>query len=94
MVAGSPAPNPWALMQSSVMVRVLDVLSKDHDLVVIDTPPLPHVADAISLLRHVDGVLVAASVNSTRGPDASRLRDQLRASTPTCWASSPTAGPR
>ena len=39
----------------------------------------PHVADAISLLRHVDGVLIAAAVNSTRGPDASRLRDQLQA---------------
>jgi succinoglycan biosynthesis transport protein ExoP len=77
IVAGQPAPNPWALMQSSVMARVLDVLRKDHDLVVIDTPPIPHVADAISLLRHVDGVLVTASVNSTRGPDASRLRDQL-----------------
>jgi succinoglycan biosynthesis transport protein ExoP len=77
MVAGQAAPNPWALMQSSVMTRVLDVLSKDHDLVVIDTPPIPHVSDAISLLRHVDGVLVTASVNSTRGPDASRLRDQL-----------------
>lgn len=77
VVAGEPAPNPWALMQSSVMARVLEVLRKDHDLVVIDTPPIPHVADAISLLRHVDGVLVTASVNSTRGPDASRLRDQL-----------------
>jgi polysaccharide biosynthesis transport protein len=60
------------------MVRVLDVLRKDHDIVIIDTPPLPHVADAISLLRHVDGVLVTASVNSTRGPEASRLRDQLQ----------------
>jgi capsular exopolysaccharide synthesis family protein len=78
IVAGQPASNPWALMQSSVMVRVLDVLRKDHDIVVIDTPPLPHVADAISLLRHVDGVLVTASVNSTRGPEASRLRDQLQ----------------
>ncbi len=60
------------------MVRVLDALRKQYDLVVIDTPPLAHVADAISLLRHVDGVLVAASVNSTRGPDANRLRDQLQ----------------
>jgi Mrp family chromosome partitioning ATPase len=65
-------------MQSSVMVRLLDVLRKDHDLVIVDTPPLPHVSDAISLLRHVDGVLVTASVNSTRGPEASRLRDQLQ----------------
>jgi capsular exopolysaccharide synthesis family protein len=78
IVAGSPAPNPWALMQSSVMVRILEVLRKDHDIVIVDTPPIPHVADAISLLRHVDGVLVTTSVNSTRGPEASRLRDQLQ----------------
>ncbi len=78
LVAGQPASNPWALMQSSVMTRVLDVLKRDHDLVVIDTPPLPHVADAISLLRDVDGVLVTASVNSTRGPEAGRLRDMLQ----------------
>jgi tyrosine-protein kinase len=77
MVAGGPAANPWALMQSSVMGRILDQLQRDHDLVVVDTPPIPHVADAISLLRQVDGVLITASVNSTRGPDASRLRDQL-----------------
>jgi Mrp family chromosome partitioning ATPase len=64
-------------MQSSIMARVLDQLQRDHDLVVIDTPPIPHVADAISLLRQVDGVLITASVNSTRGPDATRLRDQL-----------------
>jgi succinoglycan biosynthesis transport protein ExoP len=78
LVAGDPPPDPWALMQSSVMVRVLEVLKRDHDLVVIDTPPIPHVADAISLLRRVDGVIVAASVNSTSGPEADRLRHQLQ----------------
>jgi Mrp family chromosome partitioning ATPase len=57
---------------------VLEVLSRDHDFVVIDTPPIPHVADTISLLRRVDGVIVTASVNSTRGPEAERLRDQLQ----------------
>jgi succinoglycan biosynthesis transport protein ExoP len=77
LVAGGRPPDPWALMQSDAMGRLLDVLKQHHDLVVVDTPPIPHVADAISLLRHVDGVLVAASVNSTRGPEARRLRDQL-----------------
>jgi capsular exopolysaccharide synthesis family protein len=77
LVAGHPPPDPWALMQSSVMARVLEVLKRDHDLMVIDTPPIPHVADAIAMLRRVDGVLVTASVNSTRGPEAGRLRHQL-----------------
>jgi capsular exopolysaccharide synthesis family protein len=79
VAAGRVPANPSALMQSSIMLRILDVLRRHHDLVVIDTPPLAHVADAISLLRHVDGVLVCASVSSTRGPEAGRLRDQLRA---------------
>jgi polysaccharide biosynthesis transport protein len=77
LVAGSPASSPWALIQSSVMARVLDVLARDHDLVVIDTPPIPHVSDAISLLPHVDGTLITVAVGSTRTTDASRLRDQL-----------------
>jgi succinoglycan biosynthesis transport protein ExoP len=78
LVAGSPAPNPWALIQSSAMARVLDVLCRDHDLVVIDTPPLPHVSDAISILPHVDGALITVTVGSTSSDDASRLRDQLQ----------------
>jgi polysaccharide biosynthesis transport protein len=77
LVAGEPPADPWALMQSPSMVGVLAQVSAD--LVVIDTPPIPYVADAIPLLGRVDGVLVCASVNSTRGPDAGRLRDQLEA---------------
>jgi polysaccharide biosynthesis transport protein len=79
IVAGHPPLDPWALMQSPAMGRVLEDVTKDHDLTVIDAPPIPHVADAISLLRRVDGVIVVASVNSTRGPQAGRLRDQLEA---------------
>lgn len=77
LVAGEPPADPWALMQSPRMVRLLAQVSAD--LVVIDTPPIPQVADAISLLGRVDGVLVCASVNSTRGPEAGQLRDRLDA---------------
>jgi Mrp family chromosome partitioning ATPase len=78
LVAGQLPPDPWAILQSENMGWILDTLKRDHDLVVVDTPPLPHVADAISLMRHVDGVIVTASVNSTRGDDARRLREQLQ----------------
>lgn len=79
LVSGNIPPDPWALMQSPAMARALKELKRNHDLVVLDTPPLSHVADAVSLLRRVDGVLVTASVSSTRGPEAGRLRDQLQA---------------
>jgi polysaccharide biosynthesis transport protein len=78
LTAGQPPPDPWRLMQSPVMARVLEVVERDHDLVIIDTPPIAHVADAISLLRQVDGVIVVASVNSTEGPEAGRLRENLQ----------------
>ena len=78
LVAGQLPPDPWAVLQSEAMGWILQTLKRDHDLVVVDTPPLPHVADAISLLRQVDGVVVAASANSTRGDDARRLREQLQ----------------
>jgi polysaccharide biosynthesis transport protein len=79
LVAGDPPPDPWALMESSAMVRLLEALKHQNDLVVLDTPPIAHVADAISLLRRVDGVLVTASVSSTSGEAARQLRDQLQA---------------
>ena len=74
MVGGSAPADPSALMQSARMRSDAGRARKDHDLVIIDTPPIAHVADAISLLRHVDGVLLAASVSSTRGPEARRLK--------------------
>jgi polysaccharide biosynthesis transport protein len=77
MVAGNPSIDSWVLMQSGVMDRALNALLQRHDLVVLDTPPIPYVADAVSLLPSVDGVIVVASMSSTKGPEAARLRDQL-----------------
>ena len=79
IVAGRAPHDPWALTQSPAMERMFEVLTEHHDLVVFDTPPIPHVADAVSLLGRVDGVIVTASLNNTRGPDAERLRNQLAA---------------
>jgi capsular exopolysaccharide synthesis family protein len=78
LVAGQLPPDPWAVLQSDAMAWILETLKQDHGLVVVDTPPIPHVADAISLVRNVDGIIVAASENVTRGHEAVRLREQLR----------------
>ena len=76
LTAGTPSGDSWVLMQSGVMDRMLEILAQRNDLVVLDTPPIPYVADAVALLR-VDGVIITASVSSTKGPEAARLRDQL-----------------
>ena len=77
LVAGAPTADSWVLLQSGVMDRVMRVLLQRFDMVVVDTPPIPYVADAVSLLGSVEGVVVVASMSSTKGPEAARLRDQL-----------------
>jgi polysaccharide biosynthesis transport protein len=78
LVAGQLPPDPWAVLQSDGMAWILETLKQNHGLVVVDTAPIPHVADAISLLGHMDGVIIAASANATRRQDARRLTEQLR----------------
>ena len=41
IVAGSRPPNPVELLESEEMARLVEQLTGDHDLVVIDSPPLP-----------------------------------------------------
>jgi capsular exopolysaccharide synthesis family protein len=75
--AGSRPPNPAKLLASDQMVTLLLQWTAEYDLVVIDTPPITHVADPIPLLNQVDGVLVVGQVNKTTRDAASRLSEQL-----------------
>jgi Mrp family chromosome partitioning ATPase len=79
VIAGAAPRDPSALLQSAEMTGLLNSVADRYDLVVVDTPPIAQVADAIALLRSVDGVLVVASARTTRGPAAERLRNQLQA---------------
>jgi capsular exopolysaccharide synthesis family protein len=79
LVAGASPPDPSALLQSQAMAELLEALRREYDLIIVDTPPIAQVADAIALLRQVDGVVVVASINTTEGSEAQRLRGQLQA---------------
>ncbi len=54
ITAGSRAPNPVDLLGSQEMRKLLTRLSSLYDLVVIDSPPLLPVSDAMVLARAVD----------------------------------------
>lgn len=65
--AGGAPPNPQQLLESKGMTALLDELAAQYDLVVIDTPPVLQVPDAMPLMRRVDGVVVVCrSEISTR----------------------------
>jgi capsular exopolysaccharide synthesis family protein len=65
--AGPLAPNPAELLRSDTTESALTKLSDAYDVVIVDSPPVLPVADALVLSRHVDlAVLVAAADNTSR----------------------------
>lgn len=56
---GQIPPNPSELLGSKKMVQVIvDVLKEGYDRIIIDSPPVTAVTDAVVLSRIVDGVLL------------------------------------
>lgn len=78
LVAGLGAPNPSELLESKAIEQLLQSASASYDLVLVDTPPLSMVPDAIPLLRKVDGVVIVSRLRKNTKDGASRLRDELK----------------
>ncbi len=52
--SGHIPPNPFELITSKKMRQLLDRLRKEYDYIVIDTPPVSMVSDAIALMKMAD----------------------------------------
>jgi polysaccharide biosynthesis transport protein len=63
--AGRIAPNPADLLASPAMRAMQQVLLRKYDLVVIDTPPVLAVADALEIGPFVDLTVLVARVGQT-----------------------------
>jgi receptor protein-tyrosine kinase len=77
IVAGAIPPNPAELMESRKMGDLVDQLTGMYDLVVIDTPPVSVVADAMPLVPVVSGVVVVSWMGRTTRDAAVHLRHEL-----------------
>jgi receptor protein-tyrosine kinase len=75
--AGHPPPNPAELMESNAMADVLSWAAEHYELVVIDTPPIAVVSDAMPLLPKVDGVLLVSQLGKNTRDAAAFLRERL-----------------
>jgi polysaccharide biosynthesis transport protein len=63
--AGPNSPNPSALLSSDRMTEFLDLARKNFDFVIIDTPPVIPVADALILAPQTDGVVLCVKAGRT-----------------------------
>jgi capsular exopolysaccharide synthesis family protein len=77
LLAGSSVPSPARISESAPMHALLRQAQAEYDLVVIDTPPVGAVSDAIPLVSRVDGLVVVARVGENTRDAIHRLRDRL-----------------
>ena len=75
---GSAAPNPTELVGSQKMHETLAVLKERFDFLLIDSPPVTPVSDAVLLSRIVDGVIFVVRGQKTRKHLVKAAVTQLR----------------
>ncbi len=76
--AGKLPPNPSELLGSNKMREILNVTLRDEDLVILDSPPILSVTDAVVLAPIVDAVLLVVRLGQTRMSALKHAVDQLR----------------
>ncbi len=82
LASGPLPPNPAELLSSGLMEELLHTLSASAlvDYVVIDTPPVLSVADALVLAPKVDAVIITTRMNWTTRAEAQETSNRLRRS--------------
>ncbi len=75
--AGGVAPNPTKLLDSDAMQELLRTLRQQFDLVIIDSPPVLVVPDAIRLMKVVAGVVIFTRLGEIKRHEARALHERL-----------------
>lgn len=75
--AGTIPPNPAELLGGPQMDSLLDELSKRYDYILLDTPPLAVVSDALNLTSKVRGTVVVTREGFTEHKQLKKALDAL-----------------
>ncbi|MFH2059625.1 MAG: polysaccharide biosynthesis tyrosine autokinase [Pseudomonadota bacterium] len=65
ITAGPVPPNPSELLSSKKLISLIQDVSRQYDMVIIDTPPLASVTDPIILSKHVDSFIIVTWAGKT-----------------------------
>lgn len=78
LVTTGPEPdNPTAALATGRMRETLESAASRFDVVLVDSPPLLAVSDALPLLSEADGVILVARVGSSTRDSSLRLLTEL-----------------
>lgn len=68
LLSGTLTSDPGRLIDSPELREVISTLHKSYDIVIIDTPPIMRVSDAIVIGRVTDGILYVVEFGKTTSP--------------------------
>lgn len=77
ITSGTIPPNPSELLSSKRSMVLLRSLETSFDMVVIDTPPVDAVPDALSLAAEASGTVVVVEAGRTNAAQAAAVVDAL-----------------
>lgn len=60
VLAGDIPPNPAELLSSGRMQKLMEILRKRYDYIILDAPPIVPVVDAVAMSSLCDGILFLA----------------------------------
>ncbi len=75
--SGTRTPRPYELLESEEMKALLQELKAKYDYVILDTPPLVVVSDALALTSEVNGTIVVCRHESSYVKDIANTLDKL-----------------
>jgi len=78
MTSGDHTSDATSLLTRDNLTPYMQELRETFDFVLLDAPPLNRFADAASLARLADGVVLVLEANSTRRDAARKATDDLR----------------
>ena len=78
LVSGPLPPDPGEFVGTRRLAEILARLRAAYDLVIVDTPPVLRVGDAMALSAQADGMLVVTRLNVVRRPMLRELRRAAR----------------
>ena len=77
MTAGPVSPNPSKLLASEQMTAILEELSSRYDVIIIDTPPVNVVTDAMELAKNVSGTIFVVRHGITTDEDLKKASKKI-----------------
>jgi capsular exopolysaccharide synthesis family protein len=78
LLTGKKISYPNIVLESNKTRDLIEQLRKEYDYIIIDTPPVLSVTDALIVSKIVDGVVFVAAYNKTRKEDSKEALKMLR----------------